>query len=81
MINSKEDIDMVKLNELNRLVGLCNKVGCSEGAKQFNAIRGRALGRSYCDFTYECEQVVEELTQKSYPSLFISELNSIIHNK
>ena len=70
---------MVKLKELSSLVGLCNDSGCSEGAQRFNKLRSRALARSFCDFTYECEQVVEELSEK-YSNSLITGLNSIIRN-
>lgn len=71
---------MVKLKELSSLVNLCNEFGCREGAKQFNKIRSRALGRSFCDFTYECEQTVEELSRKNYSNSLIIGLNSLIQN-
>lgn len=71
---------MIKFKELSSLVNLCNEFGCSEGVKQFSELRSRALGRSFCDFTYECEQVVEELSQKSYPNSLIVGLNRIVQN-
>ena len=71
---------MIKFKELSSLVNLCNEFGCSEGVKQFSELRSRALGRSFCDFTYECEQVVEELSQKSYPNSLIIGLNRIVQN-
>lgn len=71
---------MIKFKELSSLVNLCNEFRCSEGVKQFSELRSRALGRSYCDFTYECEQVVEELSQKSYPNSLIVGLNRIVQN-
>lgn len=73
---------MVKLKELSSLVSLCNEARCSEGVKKFNKLRSRALNRSFCDFTYECEQVVEELSQskRNCSNSLIMELNSIIRN-
>ena len=71
---------MIKFKELSSLVNLCNEFRCSEGVKQFSKLRSRALGRSFCDFTYECEQVVEELSQKSYPNSLIVGLNRIVQN-
>ena len=73
---------MIKFKELSSLVNLCNEFGCSEGVKQFSELRSRALGRSFCDFTYECEQVVEELSQskRNCSNSLIMELNSIIRN-
>ena len=71
---------MIKFKELSSLVNLCKEFGCSEGAKQFSELRSRALGRSFCEFPYECEQVVEELSQKSYPNSLIVGLNRIVQN-
>lgn len=68
---------MVDLRKLSTLVGACKEVGFAELAKDFNNLRGRALGRSFCDFTYECKQIVD-MSSGKYPVEFLNYLNEII---
>ena len=45
------------------MIELCNNAGQKSLSKDLNRIRGRALGRDYCDFTFECQQAID-----SYPN-------------
>ena len=65
-----------KFKELSSLVNLCNEFGCSEGVKQFSKLRSRALGRSFCDFTYECQQAID--SYPNCPKELVAELNKIM---
>lgn len=47
---------MTNLSNLKELSNRCRCVGYYDAAKHFDEIRGRQLGRAYCDFTYECMQ-------------------------
>ena len=69
---------MTNLNNLKEIISRCRCAGYYDAAKCFNDIRDRQLGRAYCDFTYECMQIIEELEQKTDDTKFIEELRLLI---
>lgn len=70
---------MVKLAKLSRLTGICFDANYKELYKEFNKLRGRALCHGYCDFTYECTQIVESCSTEKYPKEFLDRLMEIIN--
>ena len=69
---------MVNIDNLKEIIRRCECAGYYDEAKRFNEIRGRMLGRAYCDFTYECVQVIEELEQKSNDTKFLEGLHKLV---
>lgn len=68
----------VNLSDLKEIISKCNDAGYHDAAKCFNKIRGRMLGHSFCDFTYECLQVIDELEQNTGNTRFAEELRTLI---
>ena len=69
---------MVQVKQISRMIELCNNAGQKSLSKDLNRIRGRALGRDFCDFTYECQQAID-----SYPNCpkdLVAALNEIMYN-
>lgn len=69
---------MTNLSNLKELSNRCRCAGYYDAAKHFDEIRGRQLGRAYCDFTYECMQIIEELEQKTDDTKFTKELRVLV---
>lgn len=69
---------MTNLSNLKEIISRCRCAGYYDAAKYFNQIRGRLLGRAYCDFTYECMQIIEELEQKTDDTRFTEGLRSLV---
>ena len=69
---------MVGLYKLSSLVKMCNNEGYRDLARDFNYLRGRALGRAFCDYTYACEQIIDSVNGQ-YPDKFLNELRGILH--
>lgn len=67
---------MVKLKQISRMIELCNNAGQKSLSKDLNRIRGIALGRDFCDFTYECQQAID--SYPNCPKELVAELNRIM---
>lgn len=71
---------MVNVKELNEMIELCNRFNQKDLCKEFNKLRGRAFGKSFCDFTYECLNITELYANKGCQKVLIEKLNSYISN-
>lgn len=69
---------MINLSNLKEIISRCRCSGYYDAAKHFNEIRGKLLGRTYCDFTYECMQVIKELEKKTDDIKFIEGLRVLV---
>ncbi|WP_147525429.1 hypothetical protein [Acetivibrio ethanolgignens] len=69
---------MTNLSNLKEIISRCRCAGYCDAAKCFNEIRGKQLGRAYCDFTDECMPIIEELEQKTADTKFIEELRILV---
>ena len=68
----------VNIEELSKCYNICLQFNCNEGASRFNSLRSRALGRAYCDFKYECSELIEELKESGIDTKCIDALKDII---
>lgn len=66
------------LSDLKEIISKCKCAGYHDAAKCFNEIGGRMLGHSFCDFTYKCLQVIDELEQNTGNTRFAEELCTLI---
>lgn len=70
---------MVNRVKLSMLCRVCYEANYMELYKEFNELRSQSLGRDYCDFTYECNQIIESCSTGKYPKKFIDKLTGIIN--
>ena len=77
---STKEVIMVNVKELNEMIELCNRFNQRDLSKEFNKLRSRALGKSFCDFTYECLNTIELYANKGCHEVLIEKLKSYISN-